>query len=125
MKKVQPKLDAFSEKILNLPSPPELKIDKNWQEKIDALMKKGEEMENDPIQIVTVTCSECNKSFVTESYKEYLKHKRMHKRYSQIDNSHLRRHLKRKCRDKPDSLNEVIWKKVLAEAAEAKEESNT
>jgi len=84
----------------------------------------GEEMENEPVKdysSLTMSCHLC--SFVTESYKEFFKHRRMHKnRKFQIDNSHLRRHLKRKCRDKPDSPMEVRWKKAMAEA---KEESDT
>ena len=123
VKKVQPpkKDDDINAQIINLPDRPEQKIDVTWQKKIDELMKMGEVMENEPINLkilnYELNCSKC--SFVTKRYKEFMKHKRVHKRYSQRDYSHLRRHLKRKCRDSP---MEAKWKKAMAEA---KEESDT
>ena len=73
LKKVQLKKDYT--KIVNMPEIPKLKIDETWNQKLKELMAKGDEIFNDVK--VSESCKKCD--FVSESHKELLKHKRMHR----------------------------------------------
>ena len=61
--------------MINFPEIPKHKIDETWNKKLKELMAKGEDIFNDVK--VSVSCAKCD--FVTESHKELLKHKRMHR----------------------------------------------